>query len=879
MNKALQNTNASSRSLSKELTDVNKLLKLDPKNTELLAQKQTVLKEAIGHTEDKLNTLKQAQKEMTAAGKDINDDAYRELQREIEKTSQQLSKYNREQKETKKQVDEVSRAFTKTKHEIVETVKESGTISKIKTAVKNVRQEIDSFKSQHPVIKKVADGFGTVKDGAVALTKALANGTVKAITATGKAAADVAGGGLKALGATIGGTVKAFGGFCTAVTGAATAVAGFAVAQAATLDTIDKNSQKLGMSREEYQKWDFVLSQSGLNIESFGTGMKTLTAQMDAVSEGNETAIENFKKLGVEVQNADGSLKGQEETLREVVAAFQLMPESAEKSRLATELFGKQGQELLPLLNSEAGSIDELMQKCEELGIVIDDEAIDAGVAFTDTLDQLKRSARGLFNTFASTGILSAFTTGMQTAMEKVMHLLQVYKDDGLDAMLDETGDTAEELIQQMSEKISDAAPAIIQTIGKLITSIITSIGKIVPTLTTKLLPPLQNAFFTLIRTVTSALPSLVPQILDAAITLFGGLLHGLNDTVPEVLAVLPQIIDDISQAIEDNLPQLAEMGINILISLISGITDAIPTLITAIVDLIPVIVQTVTDNLTLILQAGLNLLMTLAQGIVQAVPQLVAMLPTVIQTIISTISTMLPQIIETGTQILLSLIGGITDALPQLIAMLPTIINNIISTLGDNLPSIIQAGIDILFALISGLIGSIPDLILAIPEIVLAIFDAFASVDWGEIGKSIIEGIKNGILAGWNALFDTCASVAGDMVREMKEELGINSPSKVMRDEVGEMLPAGMAVGVESGMKKQKNRIAKAMYDGVPTSIDGYIAAGGSRKGGGAGNTGTQPSGGFTQNVTINSPRELSPSETARQTRNATRQMALKMA
>lgn len=155
MNKALQNTNASSRSLSKELTDVNKLLKLDPKNTELLAQKQTVLKEAIGHTEDKLNTLKQAQKEMTAAGKDINDDAYRELQREIEKTSQQLSKYNREQKETKKQVDEVSRAFTKTKHEIVETVKESGTISKIKTAVKNVRQEIDSFKSQHPVIKKL----------------------------------------------------------------------------------------------------------------------------------------------------------------------------------------------------------------------------------------------------------------------------------------------------------------------------------------------------------------------------------------------------------------------------------------------------------------------------------------------------------------------------------------------------------------------------------------------------------------------------------------------------------------------------------------------------------------------------------------------------
>lgn len=858
---------------------MNKLLKLDPKNTELLTQKQAVLKEAIGHTENKLNTLKQAQKEMTAAGKDVNDDAYRELQREIEKTSQQLSKYNKEQKETKRQVEEVGGAFSQTTKQIAENVKEGQGVSKIKTAVKAVKQEIEGFRNAHPVINKVAETFEKTAKGAAKLTKTLVGGTVAALTATGKAAADVAGGGLKALGATIGGTVKAFGGFCTAVAGAATAVAGYAVAQAATLDAIDKNSQKLGMSREEYQKWDFVLSQSGLSIESFGTGMKTLTAQMDAVSEGNATAIENFRRLGVEVQNADGSLKGQEETLREVVAAFQQMPESAEKSRLATELFGRQGQELLPLLNSEAGSIDELMQKCEELGIVIDDEAIDAGVAFTDTLDQLKRSARGLFNTFASTGILSAFTTGMQTAMSKIMHLLQTYKDDGLDAMLEEAGDTAEELIQQMSEKLSDAAPGIIGTIGKLITSIITSLGKIVPTLTTKLLPPLQNAFFTLIRTVTSALPTLLPQVIDAAITLFGGLLQGLNDTIPDVLAILPQIINDISQAIIDNLPQLAEMGVNILISLISGITDAIPTLITAIVDLIPVIVQTVTDNLPLILQAGLDLLMALAQGIVQAIPQLVSMLPTVIQTIISTVGTMLPQIIETGTQILLSLISGITEAIPQLVAMLPEIITNIIKVITDNLPSIVTAGIDILFALINGLIGAIPDLILAIPDIIMAIFNAFAETDWAEIGRNIIDGISNGIKSAAGKLKDMLTgTVIGGSVEELKEKLGIHSPSTVMRDEVGKMLPAGLAIGVEEGMNKEEKRISEAMRRGVPTTIDGYIAAGGNRKGE-AGGSQTVAAGGFTQNLTINSPRELSPSETARQTRNATKQMVLKMA
>lgn len=859
---------------------MNKLLKLDPKNTELLAQKQTVLKQAIEQTESKLNTLTQAQEEMKVAGKDVNDEAYRELQREIEATKQKLQSYNTEQKKTKQQVDEVGGAFAKTKQQIADNVKESEGVSKIKTAVKAVKQEIDGFIDSYPKVKKVADVLGTVKDGAVALTKTLTNGTVKALSATGKAAAEVANGGLKVLGTTISGTVKAFGGFCTAVAGAATAVAGFAVSQAATLDAIDKNSQKLGMSREEYQKWDFVLSQSGLSIESFGTGMKTLTAQMDAVSEGNAAAIENFRKLGVEVQNADGSLKRQEETLREVVAAFQQMPESTEKSRLATELFGRQGQELLPLLNSEAGSIDELMAKCEELGIVIGDDAVDAGVAFTDTLDQLKRSLKGIFNTLASTGILTTFTSGMQAAMNVINDLLQAYKTDGIEGVLEEADGTIEVLLEQVTDKIADSAPKIIESISKVITSIITMIGKNIPTLTNKLLPPLQQAFFTLIRTVTSALPSMLPQVLDAANTLFGGLLQGLNDTIPELMAMLSELIEEISQALTTYLPQLVSAGANILVSLISGITNAIPSLITAIVDLIPVIVQAVTENLPLILTAGLNLLLALAQGIAQAIPQLVAMLPTVITSIIATINTLLPQIIDVGVQILLSLITGITESIPQLVAMLPDIISSIVTTITDNLPQILTAGIDILFALISGLIEAIPQLIAAIPEIVTAIFTAFAETDWAEIGRNIIDGIGKGIKEAAGKLKDMLTgTVIGGAVGDLKDKLGIHSPSTVMRDEVGKMLPAGLAIGVEQGMDKEEKRISEAMQRGVSTTIDGYIAAGGSRRDTTGDGAATAEGGGFTQNVTINSPRELSPSETARQMRNTTRQMALRMA
>ena len=90
INQALSSTNTTARSLSGELKGVNSLLKFDPSNTELLAQKQEILKQSITNTEEKLKLLKQAQEEAEEAGKDINDEGYRNLQREITSTQKSL---------------------------------------------------------------------------------------------------------------------------------------------------------------------------------------------------------------------------------------------------------------------------------------------------------------------------------------------------------------------------------------------------------------------------------------------------------------------------------------------------------------------------------------------------------------------------------------------------------------------------------------------------------------------------------------------------------------------------------------------------------------------------------------------------------------------
>ena len=185
------------------------------------------------------------------------------------------------------------------------------------------------------------------------------------------------------------------------------------------------------------------------------------------------------------------------------------------------------------------------------------------------------------------------------------------------------------------------------------------------------------------------------------------------------------------------------------------------------------------------------------------------------------------------------------------------------------------SAGITLLGALISGIIQAIPQLVAAIPQIVKAIFDTIKAVNWGELGKNIIDGVITGVKNAASSLINVFKDLAASALDSVKEFFGIASPSKVMRDEVGKMLPAGMAIGVEEGMDKEEDRIKKAMQRGVPTTIDSYMANAGSR----TTQTGeTTTTGGFTQNITINSPKELSPSETARLNRNATRQMVLKL-
>lgn len=177
--------------------------------------------------------------------------------------------------------------------------------------------------------------------------------------------------------------------------GAAVAGAGMmkmAKSSAETTDRIDKLSQKIGMSREGFQEWDFIMSQSGGSVEGLQMGFKTMVNSIDQAVAGSGKGADSFKALGISIKDANGQVKNQETVFNEAVVALQGMEEGTEKAKLANDLFGRSGAEMMPLLNGAAGSVEDMKNQAHELGLVLSDESIDAGVAFTDTMDQLQRS-------------------------------------------------------------------------------------------------------------------------------------------------------------------------------------------------------------------------------------------------------------------------------------------------------------------------------------------------------------------------------------------------------------------------------------------------------------------------------------------------------
>ena len=199
-------------------------------------------------------------------------------------------------------------------------------------------------------------------------------------------------------------------------------------------DRIDKQSQVLGLSRKAYQEWDYILGQNGASIDSLGVSMKTLNSLVLSAKDGSKEAKDSFAQLGVGIHEIENL--SMEDQFEQIVRAFQRMPAGAQKSALAVKMFGRQGMELLPLLNQSETSIDELRQRAEELGLIMSDDAVDASVVYGDSLDDLNRTLTGFKNAIGAK-VLPVLTKGIQSLTNYAGKLSKAYQDKGLSGVWD----------------------------------------------------------------------------------------------------------------------------------------------------------------------------------------------------------------------------------------------------------------------------------------------------------------------------------------------------------------------------------------------------------------------------------------------------------
>lgn len=335
-----------------------------------------------------------------------------------------------------------------------------------------------------------------------------------------------------------------------------------------------------------------------------------------------------------------------------------------------------------------------------------------------------------------------------------------------------------------------------------------------------------------LINGIANVAEQFLPKIAQVIESMANMMATKLPQLIQKLIPILQTNLPKIISAIMKLIPQLINAGIQLLTALLQGIAIALPTLIGEFPKMVTQIVNVIVQNLPMIIQAGFQILIGLIQGIVEALPQLIEMLPEIIQTIITVLADNYPLLVEAGIQVLTELIKGLIQALPYLITMVPEIIFKITETLANNLPLIFQSGIEILKALINGIgsmIASVGAKCLEVGAEVKAKFDELPG-KLIEVGTNLVKGLWQGISDTTSWILEKIQGFGSSVLDGLKAFFGIQSPSRVMRDQIGVNLAKGIGVGFEEEIPEVQKQIQNSIDDlstsGFNATINGSANA-----------------------------------------------------
>lgn len=355
--------------------------------------------------------------------------------------------------------------------------------------------------------------------------------------------------------------------------------------------------------------------------------------------------------------------------------------------------------------------------------------------------------------------------------------------------------DNAQQLLGEVVQPISDSM------VSTLLPAAIDSINQMTTAFQTQGVEGLIQAGSQILVNLLTGIAQGLPNVITTAIQIIQALITNLNLNLPQLITAGGQILMSLISGIVLLLPSLISLGFNLVVNLISGIVSALPQLLTQGNDMLTQYSSTIQSRFPEILQDGLDMILNLLTGLLNNAPQIIQQAGDMLTTWIDTILNMLPDILQSGCDMILNLLSGLVSNAPKIISQAGEMLVDFIATIASHLPEILQKGIEIIGQLLAGIIREVPNLIASIPGIIADIGSAFLDKDWAGIGWDIISGIGSGIANAAGNLVDAAISAAKDAVNAVKEWLGIKSPSRLMRDEVGKYMALGMGVGFEENV------------------------------------------------------------------------------
>lgn len=369
LDKALSGTNKEIRNTQSQLKDVERLLKLDPSNTELLKQKQKLLAEAVGETKDKLNALKDAERQVEEQFKQgkISQEQYEALKREIIATEEQLKSLETQAEKsniTLQKIGELGGKFQEVGGKITETGKAflpvTAAVAGIGAAAVKTTADFDSAMSNVSAISgATGEDFDRLRDKAREMgaeTKFSASEAADAMSymaMAGWKTEDMLGGisGIMNLAAASGADLATTSDIVTdALTGMGYTAADagrLADVMAAASSNANTNVEmmgetfkyvapvcgSLGYTMEDTALAVGLMANSGIKASQAGTQLRSAITNMVKPTEAMEGVM---NELGIEIANEDGSMKSLDETLKILRESFAVTTEEQKAQRLAT---------------------------------------------------------------------------------------------------------------------------------------------------------------------------------------------------------------------------------------------------------------------------------------------------------------------------------------------------------------------------------------------------------------------------------------------------------------------------------------------------------------------------------------------------------------